>query len=122
MPKPKRATLPANRGANAPAPKNGETSVVAAGWAGPLPPPGALAQFNEIIPNGAERIMAMTEKEQAHRHKMDREGRRLGSVLLVVCLVMAAWCAYIGADWRVSLAFLSIPVLSVISRLFPSGK
>lgn len=120
MPKPKRATLPANRGTNAP--KNGETSVVAAGWAGPLPPPGALAQFNEIIPDGAERIMVMTEKEQAHRHKMDRQGRLFGSALLLVCLALAAWCAYLGADWRIPLAFLSIPVLSVISRLFPSDK
>lgn len=38
-------------------------------WAGPLPPPGALEQFNDIIPNGAERIMTMVEQEQVHRIK-----------------------------------------------------
>lgn len=44
-----------------------QTSVLAQQWSGPLPPPGALDQFNQIIPNGAERIMHMVEQEQAHR-------------------------------------------------------
>lgn len=50
----------------APGTANG-TSIVSAQWQGPLPPPGALEQFDRIIPNGAERIMVMCEKEQAAR-------------------------------------------------------
>ena len=38
----------------APGTANG-TSIVSAQWQGPLPPPGALEQFDRIIPNGAER-------------------------------------------------------------------
>ena len=34
---------------------------------GPLPHPELLKRYDEIIPNGAERIMAMTEKEQDRR-------------------------------------------------------
>jgi len=35
---------------------------------GPLPPPAMLREYNEIVENGAERIRAKGEKEQAHRH------------------------------------------------------
>ncbi len=36
---------------------------------GPLPDPATLKEYNELISNGAERIMEMAEKEQFHRHK-----------------------------------------------------
>lgn len=55
-------------------PPNG--TVVSANWSGPLPPPGALQQFNVIIPNGAERIMAMVEQEQAHRIAIESKALR----------------------------------------------
>lgn len=40
---------------------------------GSLPPPSDLAQYNDIISNGADRIMAMAEKEQAVRHETIRQ-------------------------------------------------
>ena len=39
---------------------------------GPLPPPGTLAQYNEIIPNGAERIMVMAEEQSKHRRELEK--------------------------------------------------
>jgi len=38
---------------------------------GPLPPPEILKKYNEAVPNGAERIMTMAEKEQKHVHTME---------------------------------------------------
>lgn len=38
---------------------------------GPIPPPGILAGYNDVIPNGADRIIKMAEKEQAHRHNIE---------------------------------------------------
>lgn len=38
---------------------------------GPLPPPQVLDGYDQIITNGADRIMEMAEREQAHRHKHD---------------------------------------------------
>ena len=38
---------------------------------GPLPDAETMTQYAQIIPDGAERIMAMAEKEQAFRHKYD---------------------------------------------------
>jgi uncharacterized membrane protein len=45
--------------------------VTAATFSGPLPPPTILEGYNQIIPNGAERIMAMTERNQSHRHDIE---------------------------------------------------
>ena len=41
-------------------------------WEGPLPPPAALAAFEQIQPGLADRITAMAEKEQAHRQSIQR--------------------------------------------------
>lgn len=47
---------------------------------GPLPPASEVAEYNQVIPNGAERIMVMAEKEQQARldevkraQKLDRK-------------------------------------------------
>jgi uncharacterized membrane protein len=42
-------------------------------FSGPLPPPGLLAKYNEVIPNGAERIMAMAERQSAHRESLEAQ-------------------------------------------------
>lgn len=42
-----------------------------ASFSGPLPPPAALEQYNEVLPGSAERILAMAENEQRHRHSYD---------------------------------------------------
>lgn len=44
---------------------------IEASFSGPLPPPSLLAKYSEIIPNGAERIMAMAEKQGDHREKLE---------------------------------------------------
>lgn len=45
-------------------------------FSGPLPRPQDLAKYNETLPGAAERILVMAEKEQAHRHEMDKEEAR----------------------------------------------
>lgn len=45
-------------------------------FSGPLPRPQDLAKYDETLPGAAERILVMAEKEQSHRHEMDREEAR----------------------------------------------
>ena len=40
-------------------------------WAGPIPPPELLAEYDQVIPNGAERILSMAEKQSDHRMRME---------------------------------------------------
>lgn len=44
---------------------------------GPLPTPTDIERYDHLIPNGADRIMAMAEREQAHRHQMEEREQAL---------------------------------------------
>lgn len=65
-------------------------------FSGPLPPAKELARYNDIIPNGADRIMSMAEKEQQGRHDFEREalgiqktGQTFGLIAIVVFFVFS---------------------------------
>jgi uncharacterized membrane protein len=49
--------------------------------AGPLPNPETLAQYNSIIPDGAERIMKMAESQALHRQDLEQYMVRTSSRL-----------------------------------------
>ena len=40
---------------------------------GPIPPPQILQQYNAIVPNAAERILSMAEKQSDHRMNLERK-------------------------------------------------
>lgn len=42
-------------------------------FSGPLPPPAFIEKYDNIIPNGAERILALVEKQQSHRHELEKK-------------------------------------------------
>lgn len=65
---------------------------VSATFSGPLPPPDILARYNDAIPDGAERIIALAERQAAHRMALEsrvvdadikRSNLGLGAGLLV---------------------------------------
>lgn len=100
-------------------------------WSGPLPPPGALQQFDAIIPDGANRIMTMIEEEQKHRIALEstglnamasdtRRGHWLGGVISVVAIVGCVVSTYLHAPATVSIALVGIPVLSMIRAIIGS--
>lgn len=75
--------------------------------AGPLPAPEDLEHYGRVIDGGPERIVAMAEEEQRHRHRMERLvvigefGIRLlgqvGALVTVISLAgLAAYCAKVG--------------------------
>jgi len=64
-------------------------------FSGPLPHPALLARYNEVIPNGAERIMAMAERQSIHRESLEAQvvagnvdSQARGSLYaFIICLV-----------------------------------
>jgi uncharacterized membrane protein len=40
-------------------------------FSGPIPSPDLLAQYNQIIPDAAERILSMAENEAKHAHSIE---------------------------------------------------
>jgi uncharacterized membrane protein len=68
-------------------------------FAGPLPPPKILEQYNVAVPGGAERILVMAEKQAVHRQTLERialtsNGRR--ETLGQICGVVVSLAAIAG--------------------------
>lgn len=77
-------------------------------WSGPLPPPSVLVEYNDAVPNGAERILSMAEKQATHRmemearmsasdHSLAQTGQWIGLTVVLAVLVLAGYMAYLGA-------------------------
>jgi uncharacterized membrane protein len=73
---------------------------------GPLPPPEDLAGYEAAHPGAAERILAMAERNQAHRHKQENRmvigefGLRfmgqVGALLTIAMLAgLVGLCSYL---------------------------
>lgn len=88
-------------------PANSLTRVQAAYFSGPIPPPEVLQRYNDVIPNGAERILAMAEKQGAHREKLEAQvvtgnisSQKLGStyafILSLAAIVGGVWLIHDG--------------------------
>lgn len=91
---------------------------------GPLPDPEDLIQYNEVIPNGGERIMAMAEKEQDFRHghtrnvakrRLDQEvrGQWFGFILAALIVCGGIYLLFIGKNLA-GFAAIIIPIAGII--------
>lgn len=76
----------------------------------PLPEPSELAIYNQIIPNGADRIMKLAEAQTAHRIEIERtvifsqknqafRGQVFGLIVGLGGLSLATFAATNGHDW-----------------------
>ncbi len=76
---------------------------------GPLPTVETLEGYDKIIPNGAERVMAMAEKEQAFRQEhthyiakrqfnQEGKGQWFAFILALIAICGALGLAYIGRE------------------------
>jgi hypothetical protein len=98
------------------------TSIIAAHWSGPLPPPAELEKIDQIIPGGAERLLRMAEKEQTHRIGDAKRGQYLGWSLAAGAVIAAAVVSVCHGSWQVSVALVGIPVLGAVQALIQGRK
>lgn len=79
-------------------------------WSGPLPPPAALQAFEDVAPGTAEKIVAEFQAEADHRRRSERQqgwlivfetiiGQVSAIVFALSALGVAAYAAYVGAQW-----------------------
>ncbi len=98
---------------------------------GPLPDPETLAQYSEIIPNGAERIMLMAEKQLNHRIKMENKvvsgqlfqsnlGQLLAFLIGLAALGSANYIIISGHEWTG--VVLGVGGLTSLVTAFIKGK
>ncbi|MCT0229362.1 DUF2335 domain-containing protein [Synechococcus sp. CS-1324] len=87
----------------------GYREVSVSSWEGPLPHPDILAKYNQVISNGADRVMAMAEKEQTHRHDLEEKitnsvssensrGQWFAFIIACASLCLAAYLFAVGKN------------------------
>jgi uncharacterized membrane protein len=78
-------------------------------WSGPLPPPKSLAQYEELLPGSADRILQMTEGQIAHRQELEktvvvndalieRRGQIISAITVVLAIILGALLIYADKD------------------------
>lgn len=101
-------------------------------YQGALPKADELEKYALIIPNGAERIMAMAEKEQNHVHKEEgldratnrdlaRSGQKIAAVLTLACIISAVWLILLGHDTAGNV-FGGVGLLQIIGAFISNVK
>lgn len=98
---------------------------------GPLPQPEDLKKYAQIIPNGADRIMMMAEKQQQHRMELEKKavgeqlkqskrGQVFGLLIGLTAIAGGVVCILTGHEW--SGAFLGGSGLTGLVSVFVIGK
>lgn len=52
------------------------SASITTSYHGPLPPPEMLERYNQVLPNGAERIVAIAESQMRHRQGLESRRQR----------------------------------------------
>lgn len=100
-------------------------------YSGPLPPPEILARYEAITPGAADRIIAMAERQSAHRQELEssvihgnltaqRVGQRYGLIIGVLGISAAVILGVIGKELASS-ALGGGTVVSLVA-LFITGR
>jgi uncharacterized membrane protein len=98
---------------------------------GPLPDPEALSEYSLLIPNGADRIMQMAEKQLEHRIKIENKvisgqmiqsnmGQVLAFLIGLASLGASTYCIVSGHEWSGSI--LGIGGLTGLVTAFIKGR
>ena len=112
-----------------PKPDNG-VLLVGESFSGPLPPPSVLAEFEQVEPGAANRIISMTENQLRHNQEMEklvvnstvgdsRLGVWLAFILVIVVSVGGVIVAVLGHS--VAGAVICISVIGGIVGTFIYG-
>ncbi len=108
------------------------TIIRAESFSGPLPPPKALKEYEEILPGSADRILSMAEKQSAHRMTLEnkaiggqvdqsRRGQLFGFIVFLFCIAVAILFAAVF-DMKSFAAYFLTGTMVVLVALFISGK
>lgn len=120
-----------------PSPKSDSSTTIArieassVSFSGPLPPPDMLQRYNEIIPNGADRVMTMAENQSKHRERIEAaviesnvksqaRGTTYGFIMGMTGLLGGMFLIYSGHGTTGITAFLSS--IGALASVFFIGR
>ena len=97
---------------------------------GPIPHPHLLAQYDAVVPGAAERIIAMAERQQAHRHSLEasdlqgnigyaKRGQWMAYTLTSASFVIGVYLATNGAQALAGVLFGTV-ILGLVASFLAS--
>lgn len=99
-----------------------EVIQLAMRYAGPLPPPGMLRQYNDALPDGAHRIVSAWETEGQHRRHLQNRGQWIAAILGGGAIIAAVVCALFGQPWVggsiIAFTMLAMGATGAIGQVF----
>lgn len=98
---------------------------------GPLPPPGMLEEYGRVIPDGANRLLILLEKQTDHRIEMEsrlvqsridvtKRGQIIAAILSVFFGLVACILGYFGHD--VLAGSIGVTTIIGLAVVFVLGK
>jgi uncharacterized membrane protein len=108
-----------------------QAQVQAEFFSGPIPPPSYLARYNDVVPNGADRILGMAEKQSTHRESLEakvidgniRSQRRGQTQAFILALVVILGGIYLMATGKSGWGFAAIITsLTSLVSIFAIGR
>ena len=108
--------------------------VARAEWHGPLPPSSEIERYQSLLPDAAERLFAMAEREQSVRHKIQQEeaelakfeaegyntrtkrGQLIGAAVAVSFLIGSVVCAYLDQT-AIGVALVGATIVGLVNSL-----
>lgn len=106
-------------------------SVTERHHSGPLPSAEALIQYNSVIPNGADRIMIMAEKQQDHRMGLENKAvtsqlnqSKAGQIFgFILCLLALSASTYLGFTGHEAIgSIIGSTTIIAMASIFVLGK
>lgn len=100
-------------------------------YGGPLPQAEEMERYNRIIPNGADRIMTLAEKQAEHRRSLESKvipgqmrqgavGQWMGFIIAILVLGAGIYSLYLG-ETGVAKTIFAVTIIGLVA-LFLRGK
>ncbi len=67
---------------------------------GPIPPPGMLRGYEDVLPGSADRILSMAEFAQKRRASYENRGMIFAFVLSLLLIALSAYIVSLGFAWQ----------------------
>ena len=86
-------------------------------WNAPLPPPGALQAYEDVLPGTADRILVAFEQQEEHRQYMEKTALNqtnrlrtmrmvLGSALILSVIAVVILAVFLNQPWVSASVFI----------------
>ncbi|TAL67802.1 MAG: DUF2335 domain-containing protein [Bacteroidetes bacterium] len=101
--------------------KNTEIIAAAYSFSGPLPPPEILKKYNETIPDGANRIMIMTENQIKYSYNQMKRGQVFAFIITILIIIIGGYLIHEERGWY-GFSIIIADIIMLITAFLKSGN